>query len=68
MVTERGEIQGSPALKQNPQLSGNLMLQTLNQQSTTLPNILPAMNQGVQSDARLIRNNNPNQPPISFSP
>lgn len=30
MVTERGDIQGSPALKQNPQLSGNLMLQTLN--------------------------------------
>ena len=48
-------------------LSGGLIMSTLNQQSNVLPNILPAVMQGVHSDVRLIRNN-PNQPPVSFSP
>ena len=68
MVTERGEIQGSPTTnhKQASQMSGGLILSTINQQSTNLPSILPAVTQGVQSDVRLIKNHQ-NQPPISFS-
>lgn len=69
MVTERGEVQGSPTTnhKQASQMSGGLILSTINQQSTNLPSILPAVTQGVQSDVRLIKNHQ-NQPPISFSP
>ena len=62
MVTER---ERDP--KQNTQMSAGLMISTLNQQSTNLPNILPAIAQGARSDVRLIKNN-PYQPPISFSP
>ena len=57
MVTERRGINVSHAKQGGTQMSGGLMLSTLNQQSTTLPNILPAISQGLQSDTRLIRNN-----------
>ena len=67
MVTERGEGANGTTRK-GTQLSGKLMLSTINQNSATLPNILPAVSpNGVQSDVRLVKND-PNQPPISFSP
>ena len=69
MVTERGEQ--SVIKNRNgdgKHGSGQLILNTINNQATPLPNILPAITQGVQSDVRLIKNNNPNQPSISFSP
>ena len=67
MVTERGDNHGSPHTKQPTQMSGGLILSTINNQSTNLPSILPAVTQGVQSDVRLIKNHNA-QHPISFSP
>ena len=44
------------------------MLNNLNQQSTTLPNIVPAITPAVRSDVNLMTRPNPNQPQISFSP
>jgi len=59
----------SSSIKQTSQLSGGLILSTLNHQSTNLPSILPAVKQGgFQSDARLLKNSNPHQPNVSFSP
>ena len=57
LVTDRRGINASHVKQGGTQMSGGLMLSTLNQQSTTLPNILPAISQGPQSDTRLIRNN-----------
>ena len=62
MVTERGEQSViKNRIGEVKHGSGQLTLNTINNQSTNLPNILPAITQGVQSDVRLIKNN-PNQP------
>ena len=67
MVTERGDRGDIYPSQQPSKMSAGLMLGPINQQSSHLPNILPAINQGFQSDRQLTKLNQ-NQPMISFSP